>query len=222
LEQIHRLRGTAGIVLWVAALGLTALPNDATEQAPAPSAAVAPAGATTAPTPLDHPPLPRLTVAPVFPFEGSAQPVWVLIAVDPDGKVSRAAVEGNSPDPYARAALDAARQFVFDPAVKDGNPTASEYRTKFTFELRALRRVFPGSYDDLAPRIAAVLRERYPKLVPLPSVGGFMLVGEPETTRGNQVNSVVLVRVGRQGPASTWVVVSASAVLRPASRHICD
>jgi TonB family protein len=170
----------------------------------------------------DHPPRPRLTVAPVFPEGGEPESVNVVLSVGRDGAVTRASVEGDPPEPFANAALDAARRFRFDPAVRHGKPVASRYRLAFPFRLRSHRSVFPGNYADLGPRIGTLLRERFPSLVALPAVGGFLIAGEPETLGGSRVSPAVFVRAGPQDAASTWVVVSAAALTRPVSVELCD
>jgi serine/threonine-protein kinase len=61
-------------------------------------------------------------------------PVSIRVKVDPDGKVSNAAVDSQGPSKYfAKAALQAAQQWRFKPAQVDGKAVSSEWVLRFVF-----------------------------------------------------------------------------------------
>jgi TonB family protein len=56
----------------------------------------------------------------------------VRVAVNAEGKVSRATLAAHGPSAYfARQALEAARQWTFTPPVRDGKPQASDWMLRF-------------------------------------------------------------------------------------------
>ena len=60
--------------------------------------------------------------------------VKVLVSVDSQGRVFRAKLASKGPSSYfAKQSLDAARQWTFTPAVKDGAPQPSEWALHFEF-----------------------------------------------------------------------------------------
>src|SRR5215831_14970003 len=65
------------------------------------------------------------------PAEGAAVDLELTIAAD--GKLTDAKVVGSAGDALDAAALDAVRQFIFEPARKGGKPIPARIRYRYTF-----------------------------------------------------------------------------------------
>lgn len=131
----------------LASVGLVAPP--ACAEGPALSAA-----AVTPPSVIHH-------VDPIYP--SSALPerkhvdVVLTVTVDADGHVSQAAVSQSGGDDLDEAAVVAAQQWTFVPAMRDGKPVASRIHLSFHFVSPAPPPEFmepPKSPDELPPRPA--------------------------------------------------------------------
>lgn len=91
---------------------------------------------------VDAQELPRIVkrVVPVYPElalrAGLTGRVQVKIWVDREGRVRRALVTGEGNEVFHQAALDAAMQFVFTPAIMNGNPVSVWVTIPFSFTLR--------------------------------------------------------------------------------------
>jgi TonB family protein len=60
--------------------------------------------------------------------------VTVKLAVDPNGKVSSAALQSAGPSEYfAKVALEASRHWKFDPPLADGAPVPSQWLLRYVF-----------------------------------------------------------------------------------------
>jgi TonB family protein len=60
--------------------------------------------------------------------------VKVLVSVDAEGRVFRAKLASRGPSSYfAKQSLEAARQWTFTPAIRDGKPQPSEWAIRFEF-----------------------------------------------------------------------------------------
>lgn len=78
---------------------------------------------------------PRLTSAPeaAYPAGATGDAVVLLtVTVEADGSVRSAQVTTGE-EPFASAALDAVRRFVFEPATRDGQPVAATIRFEISF-----------------------------------------------------------------------------------------
>lgn len=76
-----------------------------------------------------------------YPLVEGKEPVQAAVELDlvvgKDGLVTEANVAKSAGQAFDAAALAAARQFVFDPARKDGEPVAARVRYRYVFELEA-------------------------------------------------------------------------------------
>jgi TonB family protein len=82
-------------------------------------------------------------VNPVYPeiarkagLEGS---VWVKMWVDKEGKVKKAVIQKSASDIFDQAALDAAKQFAFQPASSKDRPVEVWVSIPFHFKLNGLK-----------------------------------------------------------------------------------
>jgi protein TonB len=87
---------------------------------------------------LDQKPRALVTVEPLYPSELRNQRVEgvviVIFVVEPDGRVGSMRIE-RSPDPaFNKPALDALRQWKFEPGVRGGKRVASKMRQPFRFK----------------------------------------------------------------------------------------
>ncbi len=76
-----------------------------------------------------------------YPPTGGEEPVEAAVELDivvgKDGLVTEVSVARSAGEAFDEAALVAARQFVFEPARKDGEPIAARIRYRYVFELKA-------------------------------------------------------------------------------------
>lgn len=86
---------------------------------------------------LDKPPTPTMQIPPSYPSEmqrnGIEGTVILVLVLDERGKVREAKVERSTHPAFERPALDAARQWMFEPAVKDGKPVRARTRQPLRF-----------------------------------------------------------------------------------------
>jgi protein TonB len=89
---------------------------------------------------FDKPPEMIKRVQPVYPDTarkgGLEGEVWVKVWVDKKGGVREVLVTGNSDPIFHQPATDAARQFVFNPAMKEGKPVDVWVTFPFHFRLK--------------------------------------------------------------------------------------
>ena len=90
----------------------------------------------------DHEVVPRLVVAPDYPYQarvdGQAGEVTVELTVGNDGKVSAAKVVSAEPSPlFDQAALDAVKQWQFDPRTVACAPVEAQVRQVVKFQPNA-------------------------------------------------------------------------------------
>jgi TonB family protein len=135
-ETVRRWAGGAGpgCILLCAAILCSAAPSPAEETQPAPSEAAAPSVPNVVPPKLLH------FVDAEYPKEARAQglsaDVLLRLRVEADGSVSEADVVEPQGHGFDEAAVAAARQFVFEPARRDGKPIAVRIPFKYSFTLR--------------------------------------------------------------------------------------
>lgn len=88
---------------------------------------------------LDSGARPVFQPAPVYPAELRQKKVegtaWVVFVVDREGRVLNPKVEKSSHEGFDRAALDAVRQWRFDPAVRGGEKVQSKMRVPIRFSI---------------------------------------------------------------------------------------
>ena len=94
--------------------------------------------------PFEKPPQPIVRVSPVYPEAalrtGLEGRVWVKIWVDIRGKARDAKIIKSDLDIFNDACLEAARQFIFTPAVMNDGPVACWVAIPFNFSLREGKR----------------------------------------------------------------------------------
>lgn len=135
-------RGALGSALgaWVcAALAFASVRGVAQTPPDAPAPADAPAD-TPAPAPVLTPPRLAQFVEAEYPeaarAAGLEARVLVELVVGTDGRVQDAKVVEPAGQGFDEAALAAVRQFVFEPATKDGKPISARVRYPYVFEMR--------------------------------------------------------------------------------------
>jgi len=86
---------------------------------------------------LDRAPSPTMQIQPSYPADlqrqGISGDVVLMLVLDEKGRVREAKVERSSNPGFERPAVDAARQWVFEPAVKDGKPVRARLRAPIRF-----------------------------------------------------------------------------------------
>jgi len=90
---------------------------------------------------LDEPPRPLARLAPVYPPRARMRRqegyVVVEFVVDPSGTVNEVDVVESEPgDLFSAAAMQAVRQWNFEPGMKSGEAVSSRVRQRLTFTLR--------------------------------------------------------------------------------------
>lgn len=90
---------------------------------------------------VDKAPSPTLQVAPRYPADLQRQKVEgtvvLVFVLDERGRVKEAKAESSSHPSFERPAIDAVRQWMFEPAVKDGKPVRARLRQPIRFRLNA-------------------------------------------------------------------------------------
>jgi len=119
-------------------------PERSSAPTPGPAPASLPVRGDTAP-PADFAPFEKApqiikSVRAVYPEEarkaGLEGKVWVKIWVDKTGKPKQVVIQKSAAEIFDQAAIDAARQFVFTPAVLNGAPTDVWVLIPFDFKLK--------------------------------------------------------------------------------------
>lgn len=128
--NVARRRGSSPAVLAVSAVGLVLLaPAAASAQPPAPPAASAP-----------RPPRLATFVEATWPAgareAGRTAVVLLQLTISATGQVTAAEVRTSGGEDFDAAALEAARRFVFEPAVVGGRPVASQIAYRYRFVQR--------------------------------------------------------------------------------------
>jgi protein TonB len=87
---------------------------------------------------LDQKPRPIFQAEPVYPFELRQKKiegtVYVQFIVDQDGRVVEPRIEKSTHSAFDKPALDAVRQWRFEPAVRDGRPVQAHLRVPIRFQ----------------------------------------------------------------------------------------
>ncbi len=90
--------------------------------------------------PYDQAPEVKTQVQPKYPdiatragLEGT---VWTKVAIDETGKVTKVTISKSDAEIFNQPSIDAAMQWVFKPAMKDGKPIATEVAIPFRFKLQ--------------------------------------------------------------------------------------
>jgi protein TonB len=88
---------------------------------------------------IDQKPRPIFQVAPSYPSELRAKKtsgeVWLLLVVDARGRVSNVRAEKSSHPAFVKPAVEAVKQWKFDPAIRGGKKVACRMRVPIRFTL---------------------------------------------------------------------------------------
>ena len=91
--------------------------------------------------PYDQAPEPKTTVQPKYPDAatraGTEGTVWTKVAIDETGKVVKVTISKSDAEIFNQPSIDAAMQWAFKPAMKDGKPIATEVAIPFRYKLQA-------------------------------------------------------------------------------------
>ncbi len=89
--------------------------------------------------PVDKEPELVKNATPVYPEQakknGLEGTVYVKVWVDKEGKVRDAVIQKSDGEIFNQASLDAAKQFLFTPALKDGTPVSVWVTVPFRYKL---------------------------------------------------------------------------------------
>lgn len=90
---------------------------------------------------LDKAPSPTMQIQPTYPPEMQRNKVTgdvvLMLVLDEKGRVKEARVERSSNPAFERPAVDAAKQWMFEPAVKDGKPVRARLRAPIRFGINS-------------------------------------------------------------------------------------
>lgn len=90
--------------------------------------------------PYDQAPEAKTMVQPKYPDAatkaGTEGTVYTKVSIDEKGKVTKVVVTKSDAEIFNQASIDAAMQWVFKPAMKDGKPIAVEVSIPFRFKLQ--------------------------------------------------------------------------------------
>ena len=96
---------------------------------------------------LDRQPRATKAVQPVYPphlkKERITGSVVIVMIIDEEGLPNQVSIENSTHEAFSTAAIEAARQWRFEPGMKDGNPVKTRVRLPLSFELMG------GSLPDL-------------------------------------------------------------------------
>jgi len=108
----------------------------------------------------DQPPEVKTQVQPKYPdiatrtsLEGT---VWTDVTIDESGKVTKVTIFRSDAEVFNQPSIDAAMQWVFKPALKDGKPIAVDVRIPFKFKLQKGGDVTDYSQPGVAPLLISV------------------------------------------------------------------
>ena len=108
--------------------------------------------------PYDVAPEAKTMVQPKYPDgatrAGTEGTVWTKVAIDETGKVVKVTISKSEAEIFNQASIDAAMQWVFKPAMKDGKPIATEVAIPFRFKIQGSG---GGPTDYTEPGRAALL-----------------------------------------------------------------
>jgi TonB family protein len=88
----------------------------------------------------DQAPEAKTMVQPKYPDAatraGTEGTVWTKVAIDETGKVVKVTIQKSDAEIFNQPSIDAAMQWAFKPAMKDGKPMATEVAIPFRFKLQ--------------------------------------------------------------------------------------
>ena len=90
--------------------------------------------------PYDQAPEAKTMVQPKYPDSatkaGTEGTVWTKVFIDETGKVTKVTIQKSDADIFNQPSIDAAMQWVFKPALKDGKPIAAEVAIPFRYKMQ--------------------------------------------------------------------------------------
>ena len=90
--------------------------------------------------PYDVAPEAKTMVQPKYPDAatraGTEGTVWTKVAIDETGKVVKVTISKSDAEIFNQPSIDAAMQWVFKPAMKDGKPIATEVAIPFRYKIQ--------------------------------------------------------------------------------------
>ncbi len=114
--------------------------------------------------PYDQAPEAKTTMQPKYPdlaakagIEGT---VWTNVSIDETGKVTKVTISKSDAEIFNQVSIDAAMQWAFKPALKDGKPIATEVSIPFRFKLSKGGELTDYSQPGMAPLFVAVIGQR--------------------------------------------------------------
>src|SRR5262249_29081980 len=146
--------------------------------APAETPAAAPSGTTPGQAPGSAPAPPHITPPKLVRFVEAPYPdserergenaaVLLTISINAEGKVVDATVERSAGEAFDAAAIEAVKQFEFEPARVDGNPVPVRIQYRYDFTLQAAEA--PAEPVKTTATFSGVVRDRNTG-APLPNV----------------------------------------------------
>lgn len=109
--------------------------------------------------PYDQAPEVKTQVNPKYPdiatragLEGT---VWANVTIDETGKVTKVTITKSDAEIFNQPSIDAAMQWAFKPALKDGKPIATEVAIPFKFKMKGAE-VTDYSQPGVAPLLVSV------------------------------------------------------------------
>ena len=100
----------------------------------------------------DQAPEAKTTVQPKYPDAatraGTEGTVWTKVAIDETGKVVKVTIQKSDAEIFNQPSIEAAMQWVFKPAMKDGKPIATEVAIPFRYKLQGQSDNGPTDYTQ--------------------------------------------------------------------------
>ena len=102
--------------------------------------------------PYDQAPEAITMVQPKYPDiatrAGTEGTVWTKVSIDEKGKVVKVTISKSDAEIFNKPSIDAAMQWVFKPAMKDGKPIATEVAIPFRFKMQGQAGGGPTDYTQ--------------------------------------------------------------------------
>jgi TonB family protein len=102
--------------------------------------------------PYDQAPEAKTMVQPKYPESatkaGTEGTVWTNVSIDETGKVTKVTISKSDAEIFNQPSIDAAMQWVFKPAMKDGKPIATEVAIPFRYKMQGQAGDGPTDYTQ--------------------------------------------------------------------------
>ena len=114
--------------------------------------------------PFDIAPEAKTTAQPKYPDaakrSGTEGTVWTKVAIDETGKVVKVTISKSDAEVFNQASIDAAMQWAFKPAMKDGKPIATEVSIPFRYKMGGKEGPTDYTQPGMSPFFVAVIGSR--------------------------------------------------------------